>query len=71
MKNKHNSIIVKLFTFIMWMFLSVTLPGCNDTIVADMEAEHLRLGTIAKQDLRRSMSAFPVTAQEEAFFPAP
>ena len=71
MKNKHNSIMVKLFTLIMAMFLSVTLLGCNDTIVADMEAEHLRLGTIAKQDLRRNMSAFPATPQEKVFYPAP
>ncbi len=71
MKNIHNSVMVKLFTLIMGVFLSVTLLGCNDTIVADMEAEHLRLGTIAKQDLRRNTSAFPVTSEEEVFFPAP
>jgi hypothetical protein len=71
MKNKSKSIAVKLFTLIMGIFLAVTLFGCNDPIVADMEAEHRRLGMIAKQDLRQNLSTSPTSSQTEALFPAP
>jgi hypothetical protein len=54
MKNRHNSITVKLLTLLIGFFLAVTLPGCMDPIVSDMEAEHQRLGMIAEQDLHRS-----------------
>ena len=71
MKNKYRSIAVKLFTFVMGMFLAVTLFGCNDTIVADMEAEHRRLGMIARQDLQRNLSTSSTTSQPKALYPAP
>lgn len=71
MKNKYKSITVKSFTLIMGIFLAVTLFGCNDPIVADMEAEHRRLGMIAKQDLRQNLSASPTSSQTETLFPAP
>ena len=71
MKSKHYSITVKLFALILGIFLTVTLLGCNDPIVADMEAEHRQLGAIAKQDLRQNMSAFKATTQDKVFFPAP
>ena len=71
MKNKYKSIIVKLLTFVMGIFLAVTLFGCNDTIVADMEAEHRRLGVIARQDLQQNLSRSPATSQTKALYPAP
>ena len=71
MKNKYKSITVKLFTLIMGIFLAVTLFGCSDTIVADMEAEHQRLGIIARQDLQQNLSISPTTSQTKALYPAP
>ena len=71
MKNKFKSITVKLFTLIMGIFLAVTLFGCSDTIVADMEAEHERLGVIARQDLQQNLSMSPTTSQTKALYPAP
>ena len=71
MKNKYKSITIKLFTLIMGIFFAVALFGCNDPIVADMEAEHRRLGIIAKQDLRQNLSTSPTSSQTEALFPAP
>ncbi len=71
MNSKFKSITVKLFTLVMGIFLAVTLLGCNDPIVADMEAEHRRLGTIAKQELRQSPSTFPTTSQAKVLYPAP
>lgn len=41
-------------TLIIGIFLAVTLPGCIDPIVSDMDAEHQRLGAIVKQDLQQS-----------------
>ena len=72
-KSHDNSIMRRLLTLIMAMFLAVTLLGCHDPIVADNEAEHLRLGNIAKQQLqlRHGLSAYPLTSQQaETFHPA-
>jgi hypothetical protein len=55
----------------MVMFLAVTLSGCLDPVAANNEAEHLRLGNIAKQQLRQRLSAYPLTSQTETFHPAP
>ena len=71
MKNKYKSITVKLFTLVIGIFLAITLLGCIDPIVADMEAEHQRLKVIAKQDLRQNLSTSPTTSQTESLFPAP
>ena len=71
MKNRYKSITVKLFTLLMGTFLAVTLFGCSDTIVADMEAEHQRLGVIARQDLQQNVSLSPMDSQTQALYPAP
>ncbi|MCH8119467.1 MAG: hypothetical protein IIC00_07050 [Planctomycetes bacterium] len=70
-KSHDNSIMRRLLTLIMAMFLAVTLLGCHDPVAADNEAEHLRLGNIAKQQLRQRLSAYPLTSQTETFHPAP
>jgi hypothetical protein len=36
-----------------------------------MEAEHKRLGIIAKQELQQSPSVYPTVSQEKVLFPAP
>ena len=71
MKSHDNSTIRRLLTLIMAIFLAVTLLGCHDPVVADNEAEHLRLGNIAKQQLRHGLSTFPLTSQAEMLHPAP
>ena len=71
MKHKYKSITIKLLTLSIGILLSFTLFGCMDTIVADMEAEHERLGIIARQDLQRNLSASPASARTEVLFPAP
>lgn len=71
MESHRDSIMGKLLILIIGFFLAVTLLGCSDPIVADMEAEHRRLGVIAKQELRQGLSVFPSTSQAEVFHPAP
>jgi hypothetical protein len=71
MDNKYNSIIVKLIALIIGIFLAVTLFGCIDPIVADMEAEHQRLGILAKQELQQSQAVFPTTSEAKVLYPAP
>ena len=70
-KSHDNSIMRRLLTLIMAMFLAVTLLGCHDPVAADNEAEHLRLGNIAKQQLRQRLSAYPLTSQTETLHPTP
>ena len=71
MDSKYNSIIVRLIALIVGIFLAVTLFGCIDPIVADMEAEHQRLGIIAKQELQQSPSIYPTNPQAKVLYPAP
>ena len=71
MKSKYKSITTKLITLLMGIFLAVSLPGCIDPIVADMEAEHLRLGMLAKQDLQQNLSTSPTASQAKVYYPAP
>ena len=71
MENKYNSITVKLMTLVMGVFLTVILSGCNDPIVADMEAEHIRLSNIARQELRQGLSAHTISLQAKVFYPVP
>jgi len=69
MESKYKSIMVKLFMFLIGVFLAIMLFGC-DSILSDMEAEHQRLGMIAKQDLQR-LSPSPMSSQAETLYPAP
>ncbi|MHC4205841.1 MAG: hypothetical protein ACYSTT_14420 [Planctomycetota bacterium] len=43
---------------------------CNDSIVADMEAEHRQLGSMVRQELQQCPSAHPPGSKTEALFPA-
>lgn len=71
MKRHYDSIRTRVLTAAMAIFLTVSLMGCNDPIVADMEAEHRQLGNVVKQELQQCRSAFPPSTQTEALFPAP
>jgi len=71
MENYHDSIRGRLLALITAIFLAVTLMGCHDPVVADMEAEHQRLGNVVKKELRQGLSAFPPASQAEVLYPAP
>jgi len=71
MKSNRTSIVVKLLTLITGIFISLTLMGCNDPIVADMAAEHRQLGNVCQQELRQGLSGLPPISQAPAFHPAP
>ncbi len=71
MESKHNSIAVKLLMLITGIFISLSLLGCNDPVVADMAAEHRQLGSVCQQELRQGLSGLPPTTQAQAFRPAP
>ncbi len=79
MKSYGDSMIGRFLTFAMMVFLAVTLFGCHDPIVRDMDAEHQRLGRICQQEIRRAqlgsgaqgVSAFPAPARTGALYPAP
>jgi len=71
MKSHYVSIRTRVLTVATAIFLAVSLMGCIDPIVADMEAEHQRLGNVVKQELRNGPSAFPANSQPEVLFPAP
>jgi hypothetical protein len=71
MKSHFESLKTKVLTVATAVFLAISLMGCNDPIVADMEAKHRQLGNIAKQELQQSPSAYPSNSQTDTLFPAP
>lgn len=71
MKSHYFSIRTSVLTAATAVLLAVSLMGCNDPIVAEMEAEHIRLGNVAMQELRQGLSAYPPRTQTELLFPAP
>ena len=71
MKSHGNSIMRRLLTLIIGIFLTVTLVGCHDPSEVNIEAEHRKLTEVAKQQLRQGQSAFPLNSQTETYYPAP
>ncbi|MHC4324921.1 MAG: hypothetical protein ACYSUX_11690 [Planctomycetota bacterium] len=71
MKSHYDSIKTKVLTVTMAILLTVSLMGCGDTIVADMEAEHIQLGNMCQQELRQCRAAYSSGSKTEALFPAP
>ena len=79
MKRYADSMMRRLLIFAVTAFLAVTLLGCQDPIVKDMEAEHQRLGRICQQEIRQArvvsggqgFSGFPVPSRTESLYPAP
>lgn len=75
MESHYESImkrlIRRLLTLVTGIFLAVALMGCQDPVGADIEAEHLRLGNIAKQQLQQVFYTYPPTSEVGTFRPAP
>ena len=71
MKSHYDSIRTRVLAATMAIFLTVSLMGCNDPIVADMDAEHRQLGNLVKQELQQGRSAYPPSSHTEALYPAP
>ena len=71
MKRHDNSIIRKLLTFLIGIFLAVTLMGCHDPVAADRETEHRILVNTAEQQLQQGLHANPPITQKQMLYPAP
>jgi hypothetical protein len=70
MKSHFGSVKVKVLTVATAVFLAISLSGCIDPIVSDMDAEHRQLGNKVQQELQKCPSAYPPGSQTEALFPA-
>jgi hypothetical protein len=70
MKKHFDSMKVKVSIVATTVMLAISLSGCNDPIVSDMEAKHQRLGNMAMQELQQCPSAYPTASQTETLFPA-
>jgi hypothetical protein len=71
MKRDDSSKTQKLLIFLIGIFLTVTLLGCNDPIAADRETEHQLLVNIAEQHLQQGLCAHPPVTQTQMLYPAP
>ena len=71
MKSVYASVAGKVLVLAAGIFISLTMSGCGDPVVADFEANRLRMGDECKRDLRQSMTAFAPANQTPTFRPAP
>ena len=72
MKRRRKTTILKLLTLITGLLLAVTVTGCIDPVASECQEKHMRLGEIAKQQLRYGLSSYTLTPQQgETFYPAP
>ncbi len=71
MERHYGSIIRRLLTLIMAIFLAVTLLGCQGSSEVSIAAKHRTLTNIVERQLRYGQIAFPLDSQTEAFRPAP
>lgn len=71
MKRHDNSIIRKLLTFLIGIFLAITLMGCHDPVAADRQAEQRMLINRAEQVLQQGLCAYPPISQTQVLHPAP
>lgn len=71
MEKHYGSIIRRLLTLIMAIFLAVTLLGCQGPSEVSIAAKHRKLTNIVERQLRYGQIAFPLDSQIEAFRPAP
>jgi hypothetical protein len=72
MKRSKNPTILKVLTLIIGLFLAVTVTGCIDQVAKDSEANHFRLGEIAKRQLQHGLSSYTLTPQQgRTYHPAP
>ncbi len=66
-----KSFKTKVLMLVTMLLLSVTLTGCLDPVVAQMEAEHERLGAQLERDLQQYGFPSPATPRTSSFYPAP
>ena len=71
MRRMYGSLVGKVLVFIAGIFLALTMSGCNDPAVAEIKAEHRRMGNVCQQELRQGLAGFPPTTQAPMFRPAP
>jgi len=71
MERHYSSIIRRFLTFLIAIFLAITVLGCQNTNEVSIAAKHRQLTNIAEQQLRWRYSAFPPTSQTETFRPTP
>ena len=71
MERHYGSIIRRLLTLIMAIFLAVTLLGCQGPGDVSIAAKHRKLTNIVERQLRYGQIAFPLDSQREVFRPAP
>ena len=70
MKRYCNSIMRRLLTLVTMVFLALAFLGCNDPMVADMEAQRQEIGFMVEQELQRCRNASRVTTRADSLPPA-
>ncbi|MBN1806965.1 MAG: hypothetical protein JW837_17085 [Sedimentisphaerales bacterium] len=67
MKRLKKTTILRLIILVTGLLLVITTTGCIDSVAADCQAEHLRLGEIARQQLQYGPS-YMINAQQGTMY---
>jgi hypothetical protein len=70
MKRFYDLNVRRLLTFLTMIFLALTILGCNDPMVADMENRRQEIGFMVEQELQRCRNASQVTSKPVSLPPA-
>jgi len=70
MKSVYALLMGKVLVLAAGIFLSLTMSGCGDSVVADFEANRLRMGDDCKRELSQGVAAFTPINQTPTFRPA-
>ena len=70
MKSVYALLVGKALVLAAGIFLSLTISGCGDPVVADFEANRRRMGDECQRELRRGVAAFTPISQTPTFRPA-
>ena len=70
MKRFRKTTILTLLTLVTGILLAVASSGC-DSVAADCQEKHLRLGEIARQQLQYGPSYMLTPQQRQTYHPAP
>lgn len=71
MKSVYALLVGKVLVLAAGIFISLTISGCGDPVVADFEANRRRMGDECQRALSQGVTAFTPTSQARTFRPAP
>jgi hypothetical protein len=71
MRSAYVLVLGKVLVFAAGIFITLSICGCGDPVVAEFEANRRRMGETCKRDLGYATPTFTPANRAPAFRPAP